>query len=137
MYACFSLPVTLTRCPRWLILSPNFSARSIFSRYRALRQDEMWVNSDGTPGGVYFLLAVEDEDESDLVTVRSEEPIAVGPPVRSTRSACRVSSCVRPPGTSARTTAWPTRGGMARLRCASAYSLSHQLGTTHDFKPRN
>ena len=59
--------------------------------------------------GNYFLLAGLDDEERDLVTVSTEPSLPVGLLLRITRRAWRVSIWVRPPGTSARTMAWPTR----------------------------
>src|ERR1041384_6713979 len=78
--------------------------------------------------------ATLDEDVRRLVTEISRDWVGsarsdYSPPPLIARIACRVSNWVRPPGTSARTIACPTRGGIATPCCVNAYSLSHQVGT--------
>src|SRR5438309_12014965 len=100
--------------------------------------------------GDYFLLGDLDDGERDLVTFSTEPFLTVGLVPRTierfltigllpriTRRAWRVSICVRPPGTRARTTAWPMRGGTVTPPWPKTYSLSHQLGTNFPLKRRS
>src|ERR1041385_77404 len=93
--------------------------------------------------GGYLRFAGLDDGLRDLVTffatsaawlTTARRTVALLP--RTARMACRVNKCESPPGTRARTIAWPTRGGMATPLGAKAYSLSHQLGTNLLLKRR-
>src|SRR5712691_5727116 len=118
MYACLSRPVTLTLCVPFAAKihrrdaehaeASQKKASHRFSRMNAdrakrftQRRQEAKAQSYRNLRG-YFPLTSLDGGARALVTFSR----------RITRSTWRVSICVRPPGTRARTIAWPTRGGM-------------------------
>src|SRR5713226_5454281 len=143
MYACLSLPVTFTLCGPFAAKIhrkdaeyPEVAQRKGSRGYSRMntnktkqftqRRQEARAQSCRNLRG-YFLLTSLDGEARALVTFSR----------RMTRSAWRVSICVRPPGTSARTIACPMRGGMVTPPWPRAYSLSHQLGTNFPLKRRN